>query len=628
MPNEIDHIAELQKRLYARDPASLPKRKFGILRPLKHNVTSQWGETELTRQAAPRRPGVSGYKRFFLFSLFFFLLALAALAFSVYRGALTLSSKNVDLVVLGNSFVAGGDELPIQVEIVNKNSSDLLDVMLTLDYPKGATDVTGSDVVRIEKSLGTIGSGKTKSEAFAVVLYGEQGLSRTVTARLSYTLAGSSSTFQKEKSFAVMISSSPLTLTLDAPAAIASNQIFTFTLRNLFTGDKLLPNVLARVEYPNGYVFQSATPSPVSGNNVWALGDLQKGAEQVVSIRGKLIGQEGDEKAFRVYIGTPESATDNRIAVTYNSSLHTLKLAEPFIASEISVNGDGADVVAVPIGGEVNGTVNWTNNSGSRITDPTFTLTLTGEGIDTASVKADSGYFDALSRTITWNGQSNNILSVIEPGQTGQLAFSFATATARAIANATLSLSVKGIFPDRGYAEQSIADIDETTIRYASHLQFASQAYYSVGPIKNTGPFPPKVGADTTYTITWTARPSENALSSYKATALLPVGVVWSGTVSPQGEPIVYNPETRTVTWDLGVLPRATNVPQSRSVSFQVRVRPTTEQIGLELPLLETTNVTANDTVANVPITLTKPSLSTRLSSDPAYSADKEKVLP
>lgn len=628
MANQIDHIAELQKRLYARDPESVPKRKFGILRPLKQNVTSTWGETELEHNRPIRRTTVSGYKRFFIFSIIFFLVAFAALAFSVYRGALTLSSKNVDLVVLGSSFVAGGEELPIQVEIVNKNSTALNNATLTVDYPKGATDVAGSDIVHIEKNLGTVESGKTKSEEFSVILYGEQGTDRLITARLSYTLAGSSSTFQKEKIFSVKISSSPLTLTLDAPAALASNQPFTLTLRNLFTGDNLLSNVLARVEYPNGFVYQSSTPAPLSGNNVWALGDLQKGAEQTISIKGKLIGEEGDEKAFRVYVGTPESVTDSRIAVVYNSALHTLTLAEPFIASELFINGESTDIVAVPVGSPVIGMVSWTNTSGTRVSNPTFSLILSGESIDTSSVRADSGYFDPLSRTLTWNAQSNSILNTIEPGQTGQLSFSFATLAARASSDALLALSIGGTFPERNYTEQHITNIDDATIRFASHVQFAAQAFYSVGLIKNTGPFPPKANQETTYTIMWTVRPSENALSGYRASAVLPVNAVWSGLVSPQAEPVVYNAETRTITWDVGMVPRATATPQSRSVSFQVHIRPTAEQVGLELPLLEQTVVTATDTVANVPVTLTKPALSTRLDSDPAYSPGKEKVLP
>lgn len=628
MSNQIDHIAELQKRLYARDPESLPKRKFGILRPLKHNVESMWGETELEHNKPIRRTTVSGYKRFFIFSIIFFLIAFGALAFSVYRGAVTLSSKNVDLVVLGSSFVAGGEELPIQVEIVNKNSTALNNATLTLDYPKGATDIAGSDIVHIEKNLGTVESGKTRSEEFSVILYGEQGTDRLITARLSYTLEGASSTFQKEKTFSVKISSSPLTLTLDAPVALASNQPFTLNVRNLFTGDNLLSNVLARVEYPNGFIYQSSTPTPISSNNVWALGDLQKGAEQTISIKGKLIGEEGDEKAFRVYIGTPESSTDSRIAVIYNSALHSLVLAEPFIASELFINGESTDIVAVPVGSPVTGVVSWTNTSGTRITNPNFSLVLSGESINLDSVRAESGYFDPLSRTLSWNAQSNTVLSTIEPGQTGQLSFSFQTLAARATSDALVALSVSGTFPERNYAEQKIVNIDDATIRFASHVQFAAQAFYSVGLIKNTGPFPPKANQETTYTIAWTVRPSENALSGYRASAVLPSNVLWRGLVSPQAEPVAYNAETRTITWDVGVVPRATSIPQSRSVSFQVSIKPTVEQIGLELPLLEPTVVTANDTVANVPVTLTKPSLSTRLDSDPAYSPGKEKVLP
>lgn len=628
MANEIDHIAELQKRLYARNPESLPKRKFGILRPLKQTVRSNWGDTEIDNEIPKKKRRTPGYKRFFIFSFFFFLIALGGLAFSFYRGALTLSSKNVDLVVLGSSFVSGGESLPIQVEVINKNSTDLIGAVLVIDYPKGATDALGSEVVRIEKNLGTIASGKSRSEEFSVVLYGEEGASRTITATLTYTLAGSSSKFQKEKSFSTLISSSPLALTIDAPSAISANQGFTLSLKNVFNGEATLSNVLVRVEYPNGFVFGSAIPAPVSGDNVWKLGDLQKGSENTISIKGKVLGEIGDQKAFRVYVGVPENTTDNKIAVTYSSALHTATLAQPFIASEIFINGTTNDIAAIPIGTPVTGIVRWSNTSGMRIANPVFTLVLSGEGIDLTSVAAQSGYFDALNRTLTWNAQSNNTLAVIGPGATGQLEFSFNTVTARSIADAALALSVAGTFPDNGYAQQSISNVDQTTIKYASHLQFASQSLYSVGSITNTGPFPPKVGQDTTYTITWTARPSENALSSYTASAMLPLGVVWNSVVSPQEERVSYNPETRVVTWDLGVLPKATSVPQSRSVSFQVKVKPTAQQTGLELPLLQETTVSATDSVAGVPVTLTRPSISTRLSGDPAFGPNKEKVLP
>ena len=107
---KIDHIAELQKRLYSRDPENLPKRKFGILHPIKQHSPTSWGATEIPKEKITHPKGAKGYKRFFIFALVFFLIALGVALFSVYRGAVTLSSKNVDVTILGNSFVGGGEE--------------------------------------------------------------------------------------------------------------------------------------------------------------------------------------------------------------------------------------------------------------------------------------------------------------------------------------------------------------------------------------------------------------------------------------------------------------------------------------------------------------------------------------
>ncbi len=628
MAEEMDHISDLQKRLYTRDPDNVPKRRFGILRPVKQNVNSAWGKTEVEDINITRKSGLRGIKRFFVFSLIFFILALGALAFSVFRGAVTLSSKNVDLEIAGNTFVSGGEELPIKIEVLNKNSADLLNVVLVLNYPRGAVDMEEGDTVRVERKLGVIPGGKGRAENFSVVLHGEQGMLHNIKAVLTYNLDGSSAVFQKESSFDVLINASPIELTFDAPVAISPDQTFTMTLRNRFMGENLLPNVRVRVDYPNGFIYQSSVPAPISGDNIWTLGDLQSGNEQVVYIRGRIVGQIGDEKSFRVYVGTPENEIDNKIDLTYSSTIHTLQLSRPFIASNIFVNGESEDVVAVPIGQNVNGSISWENASGERITDAVFELLVEGEGADFSRFNASSGYFDRPSRTVFWNSQSNPALSVVQPGQRGQLSFNFPMLQNSNLSDIKLTLSIRGVFPDRGYTEERISSIDEISIRHASHIQFASQAFYSIGPIQNMGPFPPKAGEDTTYTITWTARPSENALSNYVVTANLPEGVVWKNIYTPQSERLSYNPESRTILWDAGSMPKIGNTSYSKSVTFQVQIRPTTEMIDSEVPLLGRANINAHDVSANVPITASRSDLTTRLSSDPAYTPGKEKVLP
>lgn len=627
MSEEIDHIAELEKRLYARDPEQVPQRTYGILRPEQQNVNSTWGQTTVPAEKVARKSRIGGYRRFFIFSLIFFVIALGLAAYSIFKGSLTLSSKNVNVSILGNTFVAAGETLPLQVEIANSNSAPLLDAKLVVDYQKGVNDGSGNDIAHLEQVIGTVESGQTKSQAFSVVLYGEQGSSQTVTATLSYKLKNSTAIFQKQTTFAVLISSSPLALTVDGPVSIAANQQFELRINNKFTSPSGLKNVIVRVEYPNGFAYASALPAPKGGNNVWSLGDLENGADHTIVIKGKLLGGENEQKSFRVYVGTPSTATDTIISTTYSSALHTVNLANPFISAQVWVNGQTSDIVAVPVGDTINGSVRWTNNSAQTIADPLFTLSLDGTSIDPTTITATNGYYNPAENTITWGGDSSQGLSDIAAGQSGQFAFSFNPKNG-ATSDIGLHLSVEGTFPDSNYLQQTITNIDSKAIRFSSHLQFASQAFYSVGPLKNTGSFPPKAGQTTTYTVTWTARPAENPVTNIVATAVLPQGVTWVGALSPSSAAVTYNTETRTVSWSVGVLPKATAAVQPKVVSFQVSVRPTKEQVGQQLQLLGETTIAGTDGVANVPLTATRPALTTSLSSDPQYRQGKDRVIP
>lgn len=628
MPDQIDHIAELEKRLYARDPDAVPQRKFGILRPLKTDVDSSWGEKTLPEDKTIRKTRVSPYKRLFIASFIFFLIGIAVAAFSIYRGAITLSSKNVELSVLGNSFVGGGEALPIQVDISNKNADDLVDATITLSYPRGAGTLPG-EIERIKKELGTIPSGKTKTEAFSIVLYGEQGSSRDVTATLEYKLSGANATFVKEKQVSVMISTSPVSLTVDAPTASASGQPFTITVRTTFTGDTVLENTVARIEYPNGFTFLGSSIPPSVGTNTWDLRDMVQGTERVISIKGRLAGEEQDEKTFRVYVGQRTSETDARIAVAYNSLLHSVVIAQPFLNAFIEVGGESTDIVALSNGSSINGEVVWENNTPLSVTAPQFTLDLLSEDIDPDTIDARGGVYDSLTRSITWNAESDTALATLAPGDKGRLPFAFSLKnSSEAVKEVALALSIRGLLPDRDDREEVIANIDQKTIRFASKLQFASQGLYSTGVIKNTGPFPPKVDKETTYTIVWTMRPAENPLIKATATATLPVGVTWAGVVVPQSEPVTFNPETRTISWTIGGMPKATTIPQVKTVSFQVKAKPVKNQVGMELTLLGETVVQATDSIANVPVTTSRNVVTTKLATDPLYSPGKEKVIP
>ena len=621
----IDHIKELQNKLYSRDPKQIPQDKYGILRPSRQRIDSTWGETKVPRQA--RRKLSAGYKTFFILAVCFFLVAVGVAYFSIYRGAITISSKNVDVQILGDSFVSAGSALPISVSIANKNSSDLLNTTLTITYPKGADDGAQAEQVRSSVSLGTINSSKTKSQSFMPVLYGEQGATRTITATLQYQLPGSTAQFLKTNTFAVVINASPLNLTVDMPSAVSSNQPITIASHIVFSGDESLKNGLVRMEYPSGFVFESATPKPIAGNNIWALGDLVKGSTADVVVSGRLLGEKGDEKAFRIYAGIANTANSSDIAVSYNSVLKTTVLEDPFLTASIHIGDSDQDTVVLEKGKSVTGTISWQNNAAVALTNPMITMSLDGIAIDASSVNIPDGSYDEVSRTIVWSSESNADFGALAPGASGSFPFTFTPKDSGDSSTLGLSLSVSAN-PSDSDTPFTVGTIDKKLISFATNIQFAGQSLYSIGPIKNTGPFPPRANKTTTYTITWTIKPATHPLSNVVASAKLPDGVTWAGVIVPQSEAITYDPESRIVSWNIGNMSKQNNLTQFKTVSFQISAQPTKAQIGSAVPLLGQTIISATDVVINAPVTGTRPSLSTRLDTDPVYSQDAEKVLP
>ena len=628
---KIDHIAELQKKLYTRDPEDLPQRRVGILRPIRSNVESTWGSQKPTIPKKQYKKSVSGYKKFFMFSIGFLVLTLLFLGYSLYRGSHTVSTKNVEVSILGNSFVPGGELLPIQIEVANKNSTELLAATLTIEYPKGSLDTSGSEVVRAKKELGTILPGTTKSESFDVVLYGEQGSTRIIKATLEYQLPNAITLFTKQATFPVAISSSPIALTVDALSNSPANQSFTLSVKTSVAADKIPENMALRIEYPIGFKFQSSDLTPAAGNNIWALNDLKKGTDQSVVVRGILTGQSADEKSFRIYIGERDEHNPTKLSVIYNSTLHTVTLDRPFIEAQISIGERASGVVALEREAPVSGSVRWRNSLPVQLNDAEITMLISGGGIDESSVVLSGGFYDSRRNAIVWNKDTALGFDVLSPGAQGSFNFSFKPLTAlggERPRDINLSISVKAKSSEDGFQERSVEVVDKVTVRFIGSINFTDTATHSTAVIDNTGPMPPRADQTTTYTITWTVRPGETKVNQAEATAKLPFYVGWNGIVVPSSESILFDPDTRTVLWKMGTIPQSVGTAKSRSVSFQVSLTPSRSQIGSTPVLLEGASIKGVDSATSALLQLARPPLTTRIENDPLYKNGNEIVTP
>lgn len=632
MKEQNSKLEELENKLYSRDPEAVPEKRFGILRPVYKKVDSTWGATTLPAHKEKKVGGTKWFRTFFIISLFFFLLATGMVLYSVIKGPLFVSGENIKIEILGAPFSDSGVVLPLSISIENKNAADLLDVALSIEYPQGTTSASGVTLQKEKRDIGFFPAGVRKVESIAPVLYGEENTTRTILLTLEYNLEGSQNRFLKKTEFPVLLSSSPLSLSVDGPTSISNGQPFSLIIKNTMNESANLKNAYVHVEYPNGFSFQSATPAPTAGVSTWALGDLIAGAYRAITVRGRINAAVGEERSFRIYSGTSEKPDATKVETVYNSQIHTVQIEDPFLATKLIINGQEGDTFSVQNGEVVNGLLRWAHTGPLPIANPIIKLRIVGSSVDETSMQATNAVYNSFEKEIQWSDEA--LLPVgaalIDQGQSGVLPFSFRTIETQGVADdIILTVSIEGTFPDRDNQKQILSGVEEKTLRFSSRLQFSAVAVNSVGVFPNTGPFPPKVNNRTTYTIIWSVRPSENTLENAQFSAVLPQGVEWNRKIAPEGARVSYNPETRTVVWNIGTLVRASPTNnRSSSVAFQIAVTPPLGSVGRELTLLSPTLYTANDTALDTLITDEKPALTTRLITDPAYSGGDEIVLP
>lgn len=633
LKDRTERIEALKQKLFTAKDDIVRKTRQGVLH-MKNNVKipDTWAPTVKKHVETTARimSKPSLFKKFFTFSLIFLVLALGFAAYKFIGGKNIVSSENIVIEVLGNAFTPGGEELPLQVTITNKNSVPLEFANLIIEYPKGS-DLNSME--RIKKDLGTVASGKTHAENLNVILFGDQGTTRTIKVRMEYKTRGTSAIFTKDYSYNVMISNAPIVLSVEAPSDVSSNQEMTLRYKIAANSSKTSENLMLKVTYPTGFIFKSATPSPALSNNLWVLGDLGPGGQKEVELKGMLVGADGEERSFRAFVGTADENDEAKIGVVYNSILETIAIKRPFIEAKIAVNGKTGESVSVGSQGSVSAQIQWANNLPTRIDNLEIRAKLSGSAFNEESIQPRSGFYDSINDEIIWDRNTIDDFKSVSPGESGTLDFSF---TPRANSGGVLvndptvliTVAIKGTQPGDGSAVKEISSGEKMTVKVSSSFQLAIKGLHSIGPFQNVGTIPPQAEKATSYTIVWSATNSSNKITNAEVRSTLPTYIKWMGTVSPSSEDVTYIPSTREVIWKVGTINQGTGFSsEAREMAFQVEFTPSISQVGSAPVILNDTQVTGIDQFTNAQVRTTRPKITTRISEDPEFTSGKETVI-
>ncbi len=626
-----NRIEDIKRRLYDLEDSTSSRPHEGVLHPVSHKVPSSWqknlAEEQNQEAKIPRKPKMSPFKKFFIGAIIFFV---CAVAFSIYmflNGGVSVSNDNIDINVLGNAFTKGGDELPLQIEIANHNNASLELADLIIEYPRGASD-DPTDMVRLPRqSIGNIGKNSSVTENVKVTLFGEEQSIRNIKVTLEYHPEGSNAIFTKEKDYPVTISSAPLSLSIDAPDEVTSDQDISFKVTATLN-TALPPNgtTMLQISYPNNFVFDSATPAPSYGSTIWNLSGLTQATPISIVVKGRLIGQDGDQQVFHIYAGTTSPKDQSIVNVVYNSLLKTITISKPFLEAHILVNDQDLPSYTASGGDTVNASIAWSNNLSNRITNGKIIVSFSGNVFDKNSVNPLEGFYDSANSQIIWDKNSIPELASIEPGASGEISFNFKPLSLIGLSNIKdpqmlLSVSIEGEQPSLGGTSASVNNFTKKVIKIISDFQLASSASYLSGSL------PPKAETETQYTVAWSLSNSANNITGAEARSVLPIYVKWVGLAPGSNENVTYDDQTREVIWNIGQVRPNTGIDSNRQASFVISLTPSLSQVGSVPQLMKDVILTGSDVFTGTSIRSTRNPITTLLLSDPTFKSGQERVI-
>ncbi len=628
-PEQLSSLDKFKRRLDRRG-STQSDFKSTILPPKDFGVNKSWGDDELT--SVDYGPAVAKKTNVLLWRLFwgssvFFLATIAVAIYVLFFSANIVSGNNIDILVKGPNQIRSGDELGLQTTVVNKNKVTLNYVDLVFSYPPGTMDPLSpnQELPIWREKIGNLSPGQKVDIASRAVIFGGQNTTRDVKITLEYRIPDSNALFTKEKTYTVMIGASSLDLSLQMPAEVNIGKEFTGTLKIVSNAESLLRNCTIRIEWPAGLNFKKSEPSPVESDNVWFLGDLIPGAEKEISFTASLSGQSGDVKPFKILAGLASNGGRDEMTLEYGNLFQTINLRKDFVSADIYLADESGRDRAVFPGGKFAGDIAWINSLNDKVINSSIELELEGSLINKRSVRSASGFYNSINNSISWDQRVLPSLKTIPPDEGGQTSFTFSLLPLPAGTNSQgeeikLKLTFRGTRIIGENQTEEIITQSEKAIKVSTLSHLSANAVYSIGPFKNTGPLPPVVDKETSYTVNWIVGNELNDLKNVTVRTTLPPLTKWLGAISPLDEKIVYNQASGEVVWDLGtVSAEGAGATASRKVSFQISFTPSLTQVGKTFNLTGGISLEGTDSVTGVPVSNTVPAVSTLLSTDPGF---------
>jgi uncharacterized repeat protein (TIGR01451 family) len=530
------------------------------------------------------------------------LVALGALiaAVAIYFGLIykPVEAVQATLTATPNALVSGG-EIVLNLTVTNNENDPIDDVNAVFKLPPQIKFERSS--LSYARASSTVSFGEIGAHSEAMVrivgtLSGNVGQTLKPSANVTYK----DSTGKEGKKIAAArakIANSSVGAEFEMPDSMVVGQVVSGDIRYYNHGNSPIDNVTIIPTWPQNFVMNNSKPELKSGS--WFVGTLGKGSEGKISWSGTMTAGGADTADFAVETAV-RSLSDT---LSQGQSSKTVSLADP----AINISLDGA--------------------SGARLGD-TVTINVTYKNTGdhalngaTVSATADPG--------LTIKNIDRAALGDLKPGATGnvKITANLDSKLPEALKNSTdVQLAVHANIAGKLDNDSAMTISSPAwNIKVASTLGMTAGARYwsDTGDQLGRGPLPPTVGKTTTLWIFWNVSNTTGTLNNVRITGKLPANVTYTGkAANPFGDAPLYDPTTRTMTWNVGDVPAWPGVTTDAiGAACEVTITPTADQRGTYAPLMTDQAVTGTDAATGIALSATVPDMNTHLTTDPQGAA-------
>lgn len=634
-------IEELRNRLYSRKTKINKIRKNIGLNAKEYDLKSDWGApsdalrnnviSNIDNMTQTKKSPI--FNKIFIVAIIFLLFSIIFAFFSFRGGGNNISSDNIDIGLSGPVSIGSGEVLSLEIDVLNKNTVDLETTDLLIEYPDGSRTAENIKTVlkRQRESLQTIKSGEKKTIVVKSILFGEEGDKKSIKIGIEYRVPNSNAIFYKEKVYEIEINSSPVSLLVLAPKETNSGQEIEFKIDVKSNSENEISGLLLEAEFPFGFKPNKSTPEPTFSDNLWSI-SLKPLEKKTIYIRGTIVGQDDEKRTFRFNLGIKEENDEKSIEVNFISYLEQITIKKSFISLSTVINRDAtlSDYVT-SAGDTVRVDITWSNNMDTKVVNGTLKVKLIGDILDKNSVASGNGFYNSLDNTISWERRNNSEFASIEPGSSGTVSFSFKSLSLisnilKKAPEINMEITMNGSRSgSEGNILTDVLTILSRKVIISSNVLLNSRIVYFSGKLINSGPLPPKVGSETTYTVILSVSNSLNDVADGKVIMTLPPYVRWMGVSSPSEEKISFDPIGGEIEWEIGDLYRGVGYSKSaREIQFQVAFVPSLSHVGSEQILVDNLAFRGMDTFTDTEIKVTNKQLTTNLKTDQKYKVGNE----